>query len=304
MSLRVTEFFARGFDIDYVDLFWKVADFDSALDQISAYDFFILRAESPEGPFEQLAGPFTDQFHFRDYSTCLLHKWRKLYYKLKVLHKPTSVETIIDGAASLIAEPDLIALEIQRQEDTLLRQHTGRRCWLFPVRTFGPKCSCYDIHLSRRTRSNCLECFDTGYVGGYLTPIEFYLQVDPEADSPSNTAVHGEKQPKNTTARTINYPPIKPKDLIVEAENRRWEVVTVAKTERLRSVVRQETTIHGIPRSDIRYKLPINIADLSVEIWAENRNFTNPQHVDDQGVSDDPDFDLLAVYGGKPRGTI
>jgi len=298
--LTVTKFVARSFDLDHIDLFWEISDFGDAQDVITAYNFFVLRSESPEGPFDQIAGPFQDQYSFRDFSVNLLHKWRKIFYKLKIVHIPTSSEEVI-GAASLMAEPDLISLEIQRQEDVLFRQLIGRRCWLFPVRTFGPKCGCFDVTMNRRTRSMCITCFDTGYLGGFLSPIETYIQIDPEPDSPSNTAIKGEQQPKNTSARLISYPPIKPKDIIVEPENKRWRVVTRSGTERLRSVVRQELSIHHIPKGDVEYKLPINLTDLANQQFAEERNFTNPQHTDDHGEDENA---LLAVYGYRPRGTV
>lgn len=298
--IKVTKFVARSFDLDHLDLYWEIKDFDNGTDVITAYEFYILRSESPEGPFDTLAGPFEDQYSYRDAGVNLLHKWRRLFYKLKVVHKPTGDVTLF-GAAANLADPDLIALEIQRQEDVLLRQFIGRRCWLFPVRTFGAKCFCFDLTTGRRTRSNCPTCFDSGYLNGYLTPIETYIQFDPNPESPSNTSIMGEQDPKNTSARLIAFPPVKPKDIIVEAENKRWRVVTVNKTERLRSVVHQELTLHRIPVGDIEYKLPINLSDLENQQFAEERNFTNPQHTDDHG--EEPD-DLLAVYGHRPRGAI
>lgn len=299
MRLQVTKFVARSFDLDHIDLFWEIADFEAAEDAIGSYDFYIQSSESPEGPFRELAGPFQDRYSFRDFSPNLVHKWRKLYYQLRIVHRPSSEEQHV-GIACLEAEPDIIALEIQRQEDLLLREFTGRRCWLFPVRTFGPKCSCFDKVMGRRTRSGCLDCFDTGYVGGYLRPIETYIQFDPDNKHSSNTPTQGETQPKNTSARLIAYPPIKPKDVIVEPENVRWKVVTVAQTERLRSVVHQELTVHQPPRGDIEYKLPINISNLANQDWAEKRNFTNPMHIDGEETVDD----ILAIRNGRPRGTI
>ena len=121
--LKVTKFVARTFDLDHIDLFWEIADFGSAQDVITAYNFTVLRSESPEGPFEALTPAFQDRYHFRDFSPNLLHKWRKLYYKLKIIHVPTSEELLV-GSTTLSAEPDIIGLEIQRQEDTLLRQFT------------------------------------------------------------------------------------------------------------------------------------------------------------------------------------
>lgn len=296
MRLKVTRFIARSFDLDFIDLYWEIESFTRSTDIITAYQFFIYRSESPEGPFELLAGPFEDRFQFRDFSPNLLHKWRQLYYKLRVVHKPTSEETDA-GVTTLDAEPDLIALEIVRQEDLLLRNFTGRRCFLFPVRTFGEKCTCYDNSLGRSTKSNCIVCFDTGFIGGYLRPIDFYMQLDPDAKSPSPTALKGETQPRNTSGRLICYPVIKPLDLIIEAENRRWKVVTQTQTERLRSVVHQELSLHMVVKGDVEYKLPVNLSDLNKQSWADERNFINPQHVDDQ------DFDL-SVYDDKPRGAV
>ena len=227
--LKVVKLVARSFDLDCVDLFWETTDFqaDDALNAITSYDFYVERSESPEGPWDPLAGPFQDQYIFRDFSPNLLHKWRKLFYRLRVVYKPTSAEEIF-GPTALLPEPDLIALEIQRQEDVLFREFVGRRCFVFPVRTFGPRCSCYDKISGRKTRTGCLMCFDTGYMGGFLRPIEAYIQLDPEAHNPSNTNVHGERQELNTSARLISFPPMKPKDILIEAENKRWRIVTVS----------------------------------------------------------------------------
>lgn len=297
--LTVTKFVTRTFDLDYIDLYWEIADFARAQDVITAYEFSILRSEGSEGPWDPISPIFKDQYHFRDFSPNLLHKWRRLFYKLKITHLPTSEELITDSV-SLVAEPDLIALEIQRQEDTLLRQWTGRRCWLFPVRTFGAKCACFDTTMGRRTTSNCLMCFDTGYIGGFLTPIECFVQIDPDRNKEANTPAQGTQQPKITTARLIAFPPMKPKDIIVEPENRRWRIDTVTSTERLRASVRQELSLWEIQRGDIEYKLPINLQDLANQQYAEERNFTNPQHVNDQEGTVD---DLLAIFTGGPRRT-
>lgn len=296
MRLKVTRFIARSFDLDFIDLYWEIESFTRSTDIITAYDFYIGRSESPEGPFTQLAGPFQDRFSFRDFSPNLLHKWRQLYYQLTVVFKPTT-ETVMAGVTTLDAEPDLIALEIQRQEDLLLRNFTGRRCFLFPVKTFGEKCVCFDPVMNRKTRSNCVTCFDTGFIGGYMRPIDFYMQFDPDSKSPSPTALIGETQPRNTSARAIAYPPIKPEDLIVEAENKRWKVITQTQTERLRSVVHQELALHMVVRGDVEYKLPINLTELNNQAWADERNFTNPQHIDSED-------DSLYIYDDKPRGTV
>ncbi len=294
--LQITRLYARSLDLDQMEINWEVADFFD--DNIYGYSFYVLRSESPEGPWDILAGPFADQYRLIDSSAQLLHKWRTLFYKLQVVDNNTQ-QSIFFGPTAQVAEPDLIAMEIVRQEDMLFREYVGRRSWLFPVKTFGPRCTCFDKISGRRTRANCVTCYDTGFLGGFMSPIECFIQFDPDSKSPQLTPM-GEQQGRNSSARLISYPPIKPKDVIIETENRRWRVVTQAQTERLRAPVHQELTIHEITKGDIEFKLPVNIGNLASLTPAAERNFTNPQHAD----SADALKHALALYGFRPRGSI
>lgn len=292
--LQVTKLYARSFDLDHMDVFWEIEGFHGNIRQ---FEFTLLRSESSFGPWEPLSAPFEDQYYFRDVTPPVMHKWRTLYYLLRIRDK-VSNETADFGPTSQQGEPDLIAMEINRQEDVLFREFVGRRCWVFPVRTFGAYCICYDRVTSRRTKGNCLNCYDTGFLGGYLSPIETFIQFDPAGDAAVPTALK-DRQDTKTTARLISFPPVKPKDILIEAENTRWKVESVTSTQRLRSVVHQELTLKEIDKGDTEYKLPVNIADLRALKIAAERNFDNPQHVD--GNADLNDF--LAAYGYQPRGT-
>jgi len=92
--LRVTKFVTRTFDLDHVDLFWEIAEFGWAQDVITAYEFPVLRSEGPEGPWDPLSPAFKDTYHFRDFSPNLLHKWRRLYYRLRIVHLASGEELI------------------------------------------------------------------------------------------------------------------------------------------------------------------------------------------------------------------
>ena len=291
--LQVTKLYARSFDLDHMDVFWEIGDFNG---NILQYEFELYRSESPTGPWEKLAGPFQDQYYFRDVSPALLHNWRVLYYQLRIRDKTTD-EVVEFGPTGHVPEPDLIALEINRQEDVLFREFTGRRCWLYPVRTFGAVCVCFDRVSGRRTKANCLNCYDTGFLGGYMTPVECFVQFDSANDAGSNTP-YGEHQSGQSSARLISFPPIKPKDILIESENYRWRVVSVSYTQRLRSVVHQELVLKEVPRGDVEYKLPVNLPDITKLEPSAERNFTNPQHVDAETDLQN----MLAVYGYKPRG--
>jgi hypothetical protein len=295
--LKITKLSCGGFDLDHLDIFWEIEDFDSSAENIMRYEYRITRSESHYGPFVPISPALKDIYWFRDTAPALLHKWRQLFYQVVVKDTVTSEEKVF-GPVKQESDPDLIAMEIQRQEDMLFRNFVGRKCWLYPVRTFGPKCTCYDTVTSRRTKSNHLPCFDTGYLGGYLAPVECFIQFDPAANNPSGTPM-GEQQTTNTSIRLLSFPPVKPKDIVVEAENRRWKIVTVTQTERLRFAVHQEITAHEVPKGDIEYKLPVNV-EFPTLVTTDERNFTNPQHQDRYGSIDD----IMAVYGYRPRGGI
>lgn len=292
--LTVTKLYARGFDLDHTDVFWEIGNF---VGNIRQFEFTVLRSESSGGPWDPLTPPFEDQYYFRDVSPPKMHKWRTLFYLLRIRDKITD-EVLDVGPTSQEAEPDLIALEINRQEDLLFREFVGRTCWLFPVRTFGAYCVCYDRVTSRRTKSGCLNCYDTGFLGGFLSPIMCFVQFDPSGQQATPTAFR-EKQDNRTTARLISFPQVKPKDILIEVENTRWRVDSMTPTQRLRSVVHQELTLKEIDKGDVEYKLPVNIDDLRSLQPSAERNFTNPQHADGFADLDS----ILAVYGFQPRGT-
>ena len=266
--------------------------------EIYDYQFFLSRSEAMMGPYHQVAGPLRDQYWIRDIQISLQHNWRDFYYKLLVLHVPTGGTQVFGPTAFSQNAPDLIASEIMHQEDVLFREFIGCRCWLFPARTFGPRCSCYDVFTGRRTRSGHKMCFDTGFLGGFLNPVEVFVQIDPCCEGPQATALV-EMQPGDTAARMICFPPVNPKDILVESENVRWRVLSVSSTQRLRTVVHQQLRLHRIPKGDVEYDLPVNV-DLKNLTPAAARNYTNPS-----SIKNDGDYsDIIDFWSGKTGGTL
>jgi hypothetical protein len=295
--LQVTKIWVRSFDTDHLDVFWEIGTVkapasDSTPHEIYNYDFYVLRSEAPAGPYDEIGGPFRDTYMFRDLRVSLLNKWRQYYYKIKIVDRARSETQDFGPAASHEPEPDLIAAEIIRQEDKLFREFIGRRCWLFPARTFGPRCSCFDATLNRITRSQHLPCFGTGWLGGYMFPVEVFVQFDPNSRQTALLST-GETQPVVAQARCSSFPPMKSRDILIESENVRWRVVSMVPTERLRAVVHQEIQLNGIPRSDIEYTLPLNVDPKTLTPAAE-RNFRNSQNVDADTVSN-----LLNFWGHR-----
>lgn len=278
--LKVTNIVVRSFDLDHLDLFWEI---EHTTESLEAYDLFLLRStDGMAGPYGVIAGPFYNQYMFRDPNVQQLHKWRTYFYKIRVVHRETQTQAEY-GPQWLQAEPDRIALEVQRREGLMFKEHIGRAVVYFPALTFGQRCAhCWDRnergnYIGRATQQNCETCYDTTFVGGYGTPVRIYMQIDP---SPKTVQLMdtSEKQYVETTARTTAYPPLKPKDLIVEAENKRWRVESpVNRTEKLRATIRQELKLREYPPGDIKFKVPVTI-DVQSD-FSPPREYSRPMTV-------------------------
>ena len=269
-NLRVT-----SLDLDFHEVSWSIRN---TVEDVLDYTFQILRSESPEGPFEAISAPFSDRYLFIDNVLQVAHRWRIYHYKLRVTNKQD--QSIKDfGPVSKTPEPDLIAQELRRHMQLLFQEFAGRRNWVLPVRTFGQRCSCWNTALNKQTRSGCVLCFDTGFIRGYIHPIEVWGQIDPNPKADQATNV-GKLQQSNTTGRFGYYPPLKPDDLIIEPENRRWRVIAVSQVEFGRAAVSQEVQLHEIPSTDVEFAIPLNMELALRDMWAAPiRNYSNPMNL-------------------------
>lgn len=293
VTLEVQRLRVRSLDVDFHEVSWEI---ESTTEDVFDYTFQLLRSESIEGPYEDLSPEMEDQYLFVDNNIRRQHLFRQHHYKLLLRHKPSG-DTKEFGPVSQAPEPDLIATELRKHMNLLMREFIGRRCWVLPVRTFGMRCgACWNPTLQKKRCSGCFNCFDTSFVRGYMTPIEAWLSIDPTPDAEQNTNV-GPHHQQNTTARMGYYPPLKPRDIIVEPENKRWRVVSITTTEQVRSPVHQEIQIHEIPQSDMEYKVEFDIGAAIKDLWmAPARNFTNPQNL--EGFKDEEIPDIMSIYPG------
>lgn len=296
VALHIEKLKVRSLDVALMELTWET---DSNVVDVLDYSFQVLRSESGEGPFDPLTPEFEDRYIFVDRRIPNSYRFRQFWYKLRVKHK-ASGDTIDIGPVTQTAEPDLIAQAIRRLEQTALTQVIGRLCWLFPRRTFGTRCrNCWDPALSARKRSNCLECYDTGFLRGFLNPIEVWVQIDPVAKAVQLQQLQKDTQ-QLTSARMTFYPVVKPGDVLTELENQRWRVVAVSTSERLRATIKQELTLRLIQSTDIEYKLPLNLQEPLRDIQVSpGRMFTNPANLD--AAIDEKTPNIFANYPTLPR---
>jgi hypothetical protein len=296
VALHIEKLKVRSLDVALMELTWET---DSNVVDVLDYSFQVLRSESGEGPFDALTPEFEDRYIFVDRRVPNSYRFRQFWYKLRVKHK-ASGDTADFGPVTQTADPDLIAQAIRRLEQTAFTQVIGRLCWLFPRRTFGTRCrNCWDPALSARKRSNCLECYDTGFLRGFLNPIEVWVQIDPVAKAVQLQQLQKDHQ-QLTTARMTFYPAVKPGDVLTELENQRWRVVAVSTSERLRATIKQELTLRLIQSTDIEYRLPLNLQEPLKDIQVSpGRMFTNPSNLD--AAIDEKTPNIFANYPTLPR---
>jgi hypothetical protein len=276
VSIEVRSIRVRSLDVDFHEISWEVVH---TSEDILDYKFEVMRSEGPSGPFEAISLPLSDQYLFIDNVIISGHRWRKYFYVIRVTHVPSGDKKDF-GPSSHDPDPDVIAVELRKQMQLLFKEFAGRRCWVLPVRTFGQRCTCWNATLRQKTRSGCLTCYDTSFVRGYMHPIESWIQIDPSPKTEQNMHIATTQQ-VNTTARLAFFPPLKPRDVIVEAENRRWRVVSVSQTEQGRAAVHQEVQLHEVPPKDIEFAIPLVLDHALKDLWiSPRRNFSNPMNLE------------------------
>jgi len=296
--IEVRNIRARSFDLDRLDLYWEIS---TTSEDPQDYDTYVLRSESPLGPYTLLTPvPLSDLYHFRDTQPGLLHNWRKLYYRLRLVHRESGAEREFPDNHGASVDPPLAleAMEAATFEEVLLREHTGRPCLLFKRRTFGPRCPhCYDARQGRQTTKRCEVCFGGTFMHGYHAPILFWMQIDPETDEVQTSSL-GEGQEQVVRARCTFFPPIAPKDVVVEMENVRWRVAKVPQTKRLRSTIHQEVQLRKIPPGSIEFLLPVPD---EYQDWEQvvNRDFTNPQTLEGSDGMEIEMDEILDIYSWR-----
>jgi hypothetical protein len=284
--------------VDHNEVSWSVR---VATIDVLDYTFQVLRSESPEGPWDELSPAFEDGYIYLDNAVMSHHRYRQWYYRIRVRRKGTQ-EFWDSAPATQEQEVDLVGGEVRSHLTMLHREFIGVRCWVLPVRTFGPRCtSCYSVTARNKTRSGCRTCWDTSFVRGYMHPIETWVSIDPSPDVEQSTEA-GKLQQTDTTARMPYFPPMKPGDVIVEsAAVRRWRVNQVSKPRHVGTATHQELGIHEIPQSNIEYGIEIKLCEELRNMFMQpERNTTNPQHMDSLGKeATDGIFNLFNV--GKDR---
>lgn len=291
--LDVSKIWARSMDLDFIDVWWEIED---TVEDRLLYSFYLERSESPAGPWDTIGGPLKDKWHYRDQSVNQRHRHRKYFYRLKMVEDSSGDEGWSEPT-SKVPEPDLIAREMAMRLSLVFREYNARWVIALPVRTFGTRCpDCWDEVRQRRQKDRCMTCYGTSYAGGYMSPVPALIQIDPSPATQQVTGA-GETQTTDTSARALPFPSMKPNDLLIETENKRWKVTTAGATRKLRAVVHYELQLHEVPPGDIVFKVPVEGIDMKNFQASPGREFVNPYGLEVLKTREPGIENILIAYG-------
>jgi hypothetical protein len=219
----------------------------------------------------------------------VLDQRHKVFYRLTTVAIDASGESVTGLVETPLGytEPispmnserfDYIWREAVRRNRWILEQG-GERVKLFLRRVTGVKCDCvWDPRLeeySQQPSNTCLECYGTGWVGGYEGPIDIIIGPD-DADRRVTQTPNGRRLEQQYEVWIGPSPMLSQRDFIVKQNGERYSVGPVRRTQVRGLILQQAFQVGYLDTGDIRYRVPMG--QLERLPWPETR-YTKPEDV-------------------------
>jgi hypothetical protein len=260
--IKLTNVLVSTFPVTYNYLTWQI---DLTQEDLTQYQLDFYRSGSQSKILSDYTlvvsgvNPYTD-FSAKDYSISgLTNKFEEHYYLIKISQLNAPYSTRVQGPYMHmpIGPKDYVSREIHRRKAIVLNQYSSQEYLLLKRKTSGQTCpESYDDTLGRVTASKCLICYDTGWAGGFFSPIEFKAQIN-EGPSRSQIQVFGSWQDQDAIITTLDVPLMVPRDIIIDELNRRWEIITVRSINKALFAQEQSAQVRQIEKGDIIYSYPV-----------------------------------------------
>jgi len=260
--INLTNITVSSFDLRYLTLNW---DFAQTAEPLINYTLNLYRSETPgvSGITEYsilYSGISANSYGITDYTISGLNDpTRTWFYKFKVINTITSEESVQPttpvfrkhGAIPLIAK------DILRIKTLGLVRKSGRQFYLIKKRSTGVHCTrCWDETLFRSTDGSCHVCFGTGWQNGYYNPIPFRGMINASPKYHQIT-MYGDWAPSDSLLYMLNYPVLRPDDVIVDDDNMRWIVTQIRYTKQLGFTIEQQAQLALIQHDDVIYNIVV-----------------------------------------------
>ena len=147
--------------------------------------------------------------------------------------------------------------EIRNREKWLLLAG-GERVLLYKRRWDGARCPNFDkVKLQHPQIEACPICYGTGFVGGYLRPLEMYISLASPVKQQVEIQETGIRKVYTPVNWTLWEPMCFNKDIIVKRSGERMWITDMQQTKWKHHVLRQILTLDLIEASNQIYKIPM-----------------------------------------------
>lgn len=189
---------------------------------------------------------------------------KKVHYKVTTVDAAGN-ETPMDEATSVTHENvealDYIWREAVARNYFVLEQG-GERVLVFLRKTMGVKCtSCFPDRRLERThgqaKNDCLTCFGTSYVGGYIGPIPIVLAPKQEERAVEWTEF-ALKLSMVWSTWTTNFPLLRQRDFVRTQMGEIYTIGPVSRVEVKGLILQQSFNVSLIDTTDIRFRVPVD----------------------------------------------
>ncbi len=168
----------------------------------------------------------------------------------------TPLERATLTSTAEIEKIDYIWRESVRRNQWILSQG-GERVKLFIRKRAGVPCGCINRPSSKQPQNDCLQCFSTGFLGGYEGPFDIVIAPD---DAERRIA-------QRDVGRTVEHtyevwtgpsPLLSQRDFLVKINGERYSIGPVRMPTNRGMVLQQHFNIGHLDELEIRYSVPMD----------------------------------------------
>jgi len=198
---------------------------------------------------------------------------RRIFYRATTVGVPMSkpieqarpqdfVETPLDRAAftstAEIEKIDYIWREAVRRNQWILYQG-GERVKVFIRKRSGVPCGCINRHASKQPQNDCVQCYSTGFLGGYDGPFDLIIAPD-DAERRIAQKDTGRSVEHTYEVWTGPSPLLSQRDFLVKINGERYSIGPVRMPTNRGMVLQQHFNIGHLDEHEIRYQVPMDNA--------------------------------------------
>lgn len=187
-------------------------------------------------------------------SGVLTHRYNDMNYRV-VFTEVTGTETTTQKVF-LLQSITPKAKEIIRRKNLILRKR-GLPVFFLKKKTYGQPCtSCYDELTGAQVTGNCSVCYNTGFIGGYYSPVSLkaFLTQTPDINVVNR---FGEFNPGQMVFSIASYPELSVNDVVVDHQNRRWWINQIRNVSYRGYIVSQDATMSLVDHNDVIYDFAV-----------------------------------------------